>query len=120
MSFSPRERRGGIVILVILTRKAYDDCLRREKRAPHRITRQDTWSVATAKAQLSEVVARAQGRPQLITRNGKPAAVVVSAEEWARKTTRKGTLAEFLLASPLSEAPLDLERQHDNARDVAL
>jgi len=78
------------------------------------------WTLASAKARLSEVVERAQASPQLITRNGKPAAVIVSAEEWAKKTLRKGTLAEFLLASPLRGAGLDLERQRDPPRDVAL
>jgi len=66
------------------------------------------------------VVDRAQSSPQLITRNGKPSAVVVSAEEWARKSARKGTLAEFLLASPLRGADLDLERRRDAPRDVKL
>ena len=66
------------------------------------------------------MIDRAQAGPQTITRNGKPSAVVVSAEEWARKTVRKGTLAEFLLASPLRGADLELERQHDTPRDAAL
>src|SRR4051794_27749274 len=79
-----------------------------------------TWTLAGAKARLSEVVDRAQAGPQIITRNGKPSAVIVSAEEWARKTVRKGTLAEFLLASPLGQADLDLERQRDAPRDVML
>jgi len=79
-----------------------------------------TWTLANAKARLSEVVDRAQAGPQTITRNGKPSAVIVSVEEWARKTVRKGTLAEFLLASPLRGADLDLERQRDTARDVTL
>jgi prevent-host-death family protein len=48
------------------------------------------WPLALAKARLSEVVDRAQAAPQTITRNGKPSAVIVSAEEWARKTVRKG------------------------------
>ena len=77
----------------------------------------DMWTLANAKARLSEVVDRAQSGPQIITRHGKPAAVVVSAEEWARKTARKGTLAEFLLASPLRGAELELERVHDEPRD---
>jgi prevent-host-death family protein len=78
----------------------------------------DTWTLAGAKARLSEVVDRAQAGPQVITRNGKPSAVVVSAEEWARKTVRKGTLAEFLLSSPLRGADLDLDRQPDPPRDI--
>ena len=79
-----------------------------------------TWTLAGAKARLSEVVDRAQAGPQIITRNGKPRAVIVSAEEWARKTVRKGTLAEFLLASPLRGADLEPERQRDRPRDVTL
>lgn len=79
-----------------------------------------TWPLAVAKARFSEVVDRAQAGPQTITRNGKPSAVIVSAEEWARKTVRKGTLAEFLLSSPLRGADLDLERQRDPPRDVTL
>jgi len=78
------------------------------------------WTVADAKARLSEVIQRAQGEPQTITRNGKPSVVVVSIEEWARKTTRKGSLAEFLLNSPLRGAELDLERLRDEPRDLAL
>ena len=77
----------------------------------------DTWTLANAKARLSEVVDRAQTGPQIITRHGRPNAVVVSAEEWARKTARKGTLAEFLLASPLRGTDLELEREHDEPRD---
>lgn len=79
-----------------------------------------TWSIASAKARLSEVVDRAQAGPQTITRNGKPSAVIVSVEEWARKTVRKGTLAEFLLTSPLRGADLDLDRQRDAPRDITL
>jgi len=80
----------------------------------------DSWTLAGAKARLSEVVDRARANPQTITRNGKPCAVIVSAEEWSRKTDRRGTLAEFLLASPLRGAELDLERLRDEPRDAAL
>ena len=86
----------------------------RPRNPPDRVS----WTVADAKARLSEVIERAQTDPQIITRHGKPSAVIVSAEEWARKTVRKGTLAEFLLASPLREADLDLERVRDQPRDV--
>jgi prevent-host-death family protein len=76
--------------------------------------------VAGAKARLSEVIERAQTDPQIITRHGKPSVVIVSAEEWARKTARKGTLAEFLMTSPLRYADLDLERVRDQPRDLEL
>jgi prevent-host-death family protein len=85
------------------------------------LTHDDTsWTVAGAKAKLSEVMERAQSAPQTITRNGKPSVVVVSAEEWQKKTARRGSLAEFLLASPLHGADLDIERQHDEPRDLSL
>ncbi|MGV0875951.1 type II toxin-antitoxin system Phd/YefM family antitoxin [Martelella sp. FLE1502] len=78
------------------------------------------WTVAKAKAKLSEVIERAQSTPQTITRNGKPTVVVVSAKEWQRKVARKGTLAEFLMASPLHGAEIDLDRQGDEPRDLSL
>lgn len=87
------------------------------KAAPDSLPTDGTWTLANAKARLSEVIDRAQTGPQVITRHGKPNAVVVSAEEWARKAARKGTLAEFLLASPLRGADLELERVHDAPRN---
>lgn len=79
-----------------------------------------SWTVASAKAKLSEVIQQAQSAPQTITRNGKPSVIVVSAEEWERKTMRKGTLAQFLMDSPLRGTDLDLERHADDARDIPL
>ena len=80
----------------------------------------DAWTVANAKARLSEVIERAQSEPQLITRNGTPSVVMVSVEEWKRKSERKGSLAQFLLQSPLAGAELDDQRAGDGPRDVAL
>jgi prevent-host-death family protein len=80
-----------------------------------------TWTVAEAKAKFSEMIERARARgPQTITRNGRTAAVVVSPEEWERKTKRTGNLAEFFAASPLRESGLVIERSKDKARDVKL
>jgi prevent-host-death family protein len=77
------------------------------------------WSVAQAKARLSEVIDRAlQQGPQAITRNGRPAVVVVAVGEWTRKTGRKGTLAEFFAASPLRGSHLEIERAQGEAREV--
>jgi len=42
-----------------------------------------TWTVAEAKAKFSEVVDKARvNGPQTITKNGRTAVVVVSAEDW--------------------------------------
>lgn len=79
------------------------------------------WSVADAKARISELLDQAiSDGPQTITRRGRQVAVVVSAEEWRRKTTRSGSLAEFLAASPLRESDLDVERAEVTPRDVAV
>ena len=79
------------------------------------------WTVASAKPKLSEVNDRAQTRgPQVITRRGRKTAIVVSVEEWERKTKRVGTLADFFAASPLRGAKLDLRRRKDRPRKIAL
>lgn len=79
------------------------------------------WTVAEAKAKFSEVLDRARSRgPQTITRYGQLAAVILSAEEWERKTRRVGNLAEFFAASPLRDSPLQLERVQDVSRELDL
>ncbi len=80
----------------------------------------DEWTVASAKAHLSEVITRAQESPQTITRNGKASVVMVSVEEWQQKSSRQGSLASFLMQSPLAGAELELERDSDPGRDLAL
>ena len=81
----------------------------------------ETWTLAEAKARLSEVVDEALARgPQTITRHGRKAAVVVAAEEWERKTKRVGTLAEFFAASPLRGSGLKLRRRKDKPRKLEL
>lgn len=82
------------------------------------------WKLEDAKNRFSEVVrqALAQG-PQLVTRNGRAAVVVVSVEEYERLVSPTG-LVEFLRSSPLAEAlaagAIDLERRRDLGRDVTL
>ncbi len=79
------------------------------------------WTVAEAKAKFSEVIERAQSDgPQTITRNGRKAAVVVNAEEWERKTKRRGSLAEFFASSPLRGSGLQVKRVRGGARKVEL
>jgi prevent-host-death family protein len=80
-----------------------------------------TWAVAEAKARLTEVIDRAEADgPQTITRHGRRVAVVVSSEEWERKTKRRGNLAEFFAASPLRDVEIDLERVKDGPREIDL
>ena len=84
-------------------------------------TKPETWSVADAKAHLSEVIERARHEgPQTITRNGKKAVVVVSVDEWERHTEPKESLSEFFRRSPLFDSGIDLERVRSEPRDVDL
>ncbi len=79
------------------------------------------WTVAQAKAKLSEVIDRAvdQG-PQTITRHGRDTVVVVSAQEWEQKTRRKGSLADFFAESPLRNSGLVIRRDRSKPRDIDL
>lgn len=82
---------------------------------------QDIWTVAEAKAKFSTLVDRARvGSPQTITRRGQPAVVVVSAEEWSRKTHRSGNLAQFFADSPLPGSDLQATRTKNGPRPVDL
>src|SRR5436309_6491351 len=80
----------------------------------------ETWTVAEAKAKLSEGIDRAETTgPQTITRNGRKTAVVVAVEEWERKIRRQGNLAEFFAASPLRGSGLKIRRR-ERARKIDL
>jgi prevent-host-death family protein len=79
------------------------------------------WTVAQAKAKLSEVIENAHTHgPQIITRNGRRTAVVVDVEEWERKTQRSGSLADFFKASPLRGSGLKVRRSKDQLRSTEL
>jgi len=79
------------------------------------------WTVAEAKAKLSEVISRAEADgPQTITRNGRRSVVVVAADEWEKKTKRTGTLAEFFAASPLRGSNLKIKRLPGRLRKTDL
>lgn len=84
----------------------------------------DEWKLADAKNRFSELVRRARSEgPQVVTRHGRDAVVVLSTEEFERLTA-PGDLTEFLGASPLAEAFADgcltLERDRDFGRDIEL
>jgi prevent-host-death family protein len=77
------------------------------------------WTVANAKAKFSEVIEKANSEgPQIITRNGRRAAVIVAVAEWERRTKREGTLADFFAASPLRGSGIKLDRLPIRLRKV--
>lgn len=82
---------------------------------------ESTWSVAEAKARFSDVVSRALADgPQTVTRRGQRAVVVVSVQEWERRSRRRGSLADFFAESPLADSGLRVERSDDIGRTVEL
>lgn len=83
-----------------------------------------SWKLEEARNRFSEVVRRAMAdEPQLVTRHGREAAVVLGVEEYRRLTAPRDLLA-FLRDSPfgdaVAEGELDLERPRDFDRDVDL
>lgn len=79
------------------------------------------WQLQEAKGNFSQLVKRAAGGDaQTVTVHGKPAAVVVSAEAYARLTRRKGKLSAALLQPDLAIENIDLARSSDTGRNVEL
>ena len=82
------------------------------------------WALQDAKGRFSEVVERARrDGPQIVTRRGTEAVVIVAAEQF-RQLTRQGgkeDLVGFFAGSPLAELkPEWLMRDRDKGREVAL
>ena len=96
------------------------DSATRRKRKPVR----QEWQLQDAKARFSEVFRLArESVPQRVTKHGREAVVVLSAEEYARlaeSEARKGSLVDFFAASPLRGSGIDLDRRRDFGRDVQL
>lgn len=78
-----------------------------------------TWQLQDAKARTSELVQCAQKAPQRITVHGKPVAVVLSQAAFDALSQPKGSLFDFMRASPLygSDEPA-FERDRSRARKL--
>ena len=79
-----------------------------QTRTPHR----PEWRLEEAKAKFSQVVQQAEaGTPQLITRRGKDAVVVVSVEKWAALNGEGPKAIELFRNAPrFEDFELDLDR----------
>ena len=79
------------------------------------------WPLQDAKNKFSSVVEQALHHgPQLVTRHGKEAVVVLSASEFRKLTKPSESLRTFLEKSPLRSTPLDLDRNRDHGRKISL
>ncbi len=82
---------------------------------------QSEWQLQVAKSNLSQLIKRAaSGDAQMVTVHGKPTAVVVSAEEYARLTRHRGKLSTSLLRPDLAGEDFDFSRSRDTGRNVEL
>ena len=80
-----------------------------------------TWPLHEAKNKLSQVVSEAIAHgPQVISRRGADAAVVLGMDDYRRLNDRQEPLATFFRRSPLHGVNLDLTRSADTDREVAL
>lgn len=76
-------------------------------------------SIFEGKNKFSKLVANAaKGEPQIITKNGKETAVVISFEDYKRLKAKERPLSEFLLDNPARKygIELDLTRSKDTGR----
>jgi prevent-host-death family protein len=78
------------------------------------------WQLQAAKQHFSELVERARrDGPQVVTKHGKEAVVVVSAEDYRRLRGGGPSLVEFIRSAPDFDV-LELGRADDRGRDVEL
>jgi prevent-host-death family protein len=79
-----------------------------------------TWQLQEAKSRFSEIVDRTlKEGPQMVTRRGEEAVVILAADEYRRLTGQTPRLMDCLLNAPRGEA-LVFERSPEAIRDIAL
>jgi prevent-host-death family protein len=70
-----------------------------------------TWQLQEAKNRFSNLVERAQREgPQVVTKHGKEAVVVLSVDDYKKMTGPKMNLFEFMQKSPLDGIEIDVSR----------
>jgi prevent-host-death family protein len=79
-----------------------------------------TWQLQTAKQRFSELVERARNEgPQVVTKHGRDAVVVVAVEDYRRMAREDRDLISFIQSAP-DFALLELDRADDHGREVEL
>lgn len=82
--------------------------------------RKRAWQLQEAKSRFSELVETVITKgPQTVTKHGKPAVVVISAEEYERSRPPQKSLAAALRSCPEDLAPLLGKRLKRIARKVS-
>jgi prevent-host-death family protein len=82
---------------------------------------ENIWQLQDAKSKFSQLVDNAmRHQPQIVTKHGTNAVVVISFEDYLKFTKPKDNLITFLRNSPLIEVDLDITRTKDQPRDIEL
>jgi len=79
----------------------------------------DIWQLQEAKSKFSQLVEKAlNNSPQIVTKHGNNAVVVLSYDKYMAISKPQIDLVEFFQQSPLCEIDLDLNRNKDLPRDI--
>ena len=82
---------------------------------------QHQWALQDAKAQLSELVKKAEYEgPQFISVHGNPAVVVISQDEYLSLIAPQTSLVDFFQQSPLAGLSLNIKRDKSFNREIDL
>ncbi|MGA7279997.1 MAG: type II toxin-antitoxin system Phd/YefM family antitoxin, partial [Desulfocapsaceae bacterium] len=79
------------------------------------------WQLQDAKNRFSNLVKKAQNAgPQIVTKRGKEAVVVMSVEDYKKLTKPETGLVDFFRNSPYTEEEIDISRSKEVPRDFQL
>ncbi len=81
----------------------------------------NTWQLQRAKSEFCAVAERAvRGRPQLVTKHGRPFVIIASMKDWRGAEPQRKTLLAALRACPADLGALDLARSRELPRPLSL
>jgi prevent-host-death family protein len=74
-----------------------------------------------AKQQFSAVAEKAAGgKPQIVTKHGKPFVVIVGVGDWRKATRNRRTALEVLRSCPVDLTELEIGRSREGPRPISL
>ncbi|MBL9188301.1 MAG: type II toxin-antitoxin system prevent-host-death family antitoxin [Opitutaceae bacterium] len=81
----------------------------------------NTWQLQQAKSEFCAVAEKAaRGRPQVVTKHGRPFVIIASVKDWESTGPKQKTLLEALRACPSDLSTVMPERSRELPRSVAL
>lgn len=79
------------------------------------------WQLQDAKNRFSNLVEKAKNfGPQIVTKHGKEAVVVLSISDYKKLVKPKMNIVKFFQKSPLSNYDIDFKRMKESPREITL